>query len=143
MTTQFGEALTQLLHERGLTQSELGRRLAVTSSAVNLWARGGKPSRDNVERIERELQAERGSLLGLLGYAPDGDGDSPTVESLIRADPGLDTEDKRVLLRILLLARERHMVRAARPATTAAEYQEHEAMAEAHRAERERAGSRG
>lgn len=108
--TRFGEALTQLLHERGLSQSELGRRLDVTGSAVNLWARRrARPTRENIERIEDELAVEpRGFLLELLGYSGGSDGESPTVESLIRSDPGLDPEDKRVLLRIIALARERH-----------------------------------
>lgn len=107
--TQLGDALAQLLHERGMSQSELGRRLGITGSAVNLWARGkSKPSRENLARIEDELAVEpRGALVRLAGYAAPDDG-GPTVESLLRADPGLDPEDKRVLLRIIRMARERY-----------------------------------
>lgn len=107
---RFGDALTQLLHERGISQSELGRRLGVTGSAVNLWVNSrAKPSRDHLERIEDELAVDpRGSLLNLAGYSSDGEPGAATVESLIRADPGLDPEDKRVLLRIIAMARERH-----------------------------------
>jgi len=106
--TQLADALTQLLHERGLSQSELARRLDVTGSAVNLWANGrSRPSREHIERLEDELAVNpRGSLLELAGYHSGEDG-TPTVESLIRADPGLDPEDKRVLLRIIAMARER------------------------------------
>jgi transcriptional regulator with XRE-family HTH domain len=106
---RFGEALGQLLHERGISQAELARRLNVTSSAVNLWVNGrAKPSRANVERIEDELAVDsRGSLLALLGYSREDEKSQPTPESLIRADPGLAPEDRRVLLRILALARER------------------------------------
>jgi transcriptional regulator with XRE-family HTH domain len=47
---QLGEALGQLLHERGLSQSGLGRRLGITGSAVNLWVKGrSKPSREHLE----------------------------------------------------------------------------------------------
>jgi transcriptional regulator with XRE-family HTH domain len=106
---RFGEALGQLLHERGISQAELARRLDITSSAVNLWVNGrAKPSRVNVERIEDELAVDsRGSLLALLGYSRENES-QPTPESLIRADPRIAPEDKRVLLRILALARERH-----------------------------------
>jgi transcriptional regulator with XRE-family HTH domain len=110
--TRFGDALTQLLHERGISQSELGRRLGVTAQSVNLWTKGGRPSRENIERIEDELAVEpRGFLLNLAGYSTGGDQGEPTVESLIRADSGLDAEDKRVLLRIIAMARERFAAR--------------------------------
>ena len=132
----LGDALAQLLAERGISQNELGRRLGVTGSAVNLWVRGrSKPSREHIERIEDELTVDpRGSLLRLAGYSSDSD-NTPTVESLIRADPGLDPEDKRVLLRVILLARERHRTR---PAPTPAEYAEMERMAEVNRQKRRR-----
>lgn len=108
--SRFGHALDQLLVERGISQAALARRLDVTSSAVNLWVKGrAQPTRDNIERIEDELAVEpRGELLQAAGYSPAANGSEPTVESLIRADPGLDAEDKRVILRILRLARERH-----------------------------------
>lgn len=107
--TQLGDALAQLLHERGMSQSELGRRLGITGSAVNLWTRGkSRPSRENLERIEDELAVEpRGTLVRLAGYATPAD-DNPTVEALLRADPGLDPEDKRAILRVIRLARERY-----------------------------------
>lgn len=105
---KLGPALDQILTERGISQSELARRLDVTASAVNQWARGrATPSRDNIVRIEDELAVEpRGSLLALAGYTSD-DSEAPTVESLIRADPTLDPEDRRVILRIIRMARER------------------------------------
>jgi transcriptional regulator with XRE-family HTH domain len=90
-----------------MSQSELGRRLGVTAQSVHLWTRGGRPSRAHLERIEDELAVTpRGSLIEAAGYAVEVS-DAPTVESLLRADPGLDPEDKRVLLRIIRLARER------------------------------------
>jgi transcriptional regulator with XRE-family HTH domain len=110
---RLGDAIDQLLHERGLSQSELGRRLDVTGSAVNLWARGkAKPSREHLERIEDELAVEpRGSLLELAGYST-ADPAGPTLESLIRADPGLYPEDKRIFLRLIRMARERFAAEA-------------------------------
>jgi transcriptional regulator with XRE-family HTH domain len=106
--SRFTDALSQLLRERGISQNKLAERLGVTGSAVSLWAHGkSTPTRENVERIEDELAVEpRGSLLKLAGYSTE-DTAAPTVESLIRADPGLDPEDKRVLLRIIANARER------------------------------------
>jgi transcriptional regulator with XRE-family HTH domain len=114
---KLGPALADILAERNISQSELARRLDVTASAVNLWTRGrATPSRDNIIRIEDELAVEpRGSLLMLAGYAPD-DHDSATVESLLRADPGIDPEDKRVILRIIRNARARYTQVEAEPA---------------------------
>jgi len=108
--SQFADALAQLLHERGISQNRLGERLGITGSAVSLWTTGKSlPTRDNVIRIEDELAVDpRGQLLNLAGYSAGGPAEPPSVESLIRADPGLDPEDKRVLLRMIRLMRERH-----------------------------------
>lgn len=105
----FVDALRALLAETGVSQRELARRLGISPQAINAWLTAGiTPTRGNVERIEDELAVEpRGSLLTAAGYSTDSV-DRPTVESLIREDPGLDPEDKRVILRILRLARERH-----------------------------------
>jgi transcriptional regulator with XRE-family HTH domain len=105
----FGEALRDLLDEHGMKQAELARRLDISAQAVSTWVTGNTtPSRENVERVEDELAIEpRGFLLEIAGYSRNST-DQPTVESLVRADPGLDPEDKRVILRILALARERH-----------------------------------
>jgi transcriptional regulator with XRE-family HTH domain len=104
--TRFGKALDQLLHERGISQNALGARLGITGSAVNQWVTGRtRPSRDNVQRLEDELAVDpRGSLLTLAGYAVEND-HGPTIESLIRSDPTLAAEDKRLLLRILATVR--------------------------------------
>jgi len=106
--SRFTDALSQLLHERGISQNKLGERLGVTGSAVSLWIAGkSTPTRENVERIEDELAVEpRGSLLKLAGYSTE-DTAGPTVESLIRADPGLSAEDKRTFLHLIRLARDR------------------------------------
>jgi len=109
VVSAFSDALRALLQERNATQSGLARRLGLTPQAVSAWITGSTtPSRENITALEDELAVEpRGSLLNLAGYATDEPG-SQTVESLIRADPGLDPEDKRVLLRIIAMARERH-----------------------------------
>jgi len=106
----FAETLRALLQERHLSQAELARRVGVSAQAVSGWfAAGNTPTRENVELIEDELAVEpRGSLISLAGYSTNGLAAEVTVESAIRADRGLDPEDKRVLLRILRLARERH-----------------------------------
>lgn len=105
----FAATLRALLDEHGLSQAALARRLGISPQAVSMWtASDTTPSRENVERLEDELAVEpRGTLLTAAGYATDNNA-TPTVESLIRSDPGLDAEDKRVLLRIVALARERH-----------------------------------
>ena len=108
----FATTLRALLDERQLSQAALARRLDISAQAVSAWlASNVVPTRENVERIEDELAVEpRGSLLEAAGYSQSNNShaEGPTVESLLRADPGLDAEDKRVLLRILRLARERH-----------------------------------
>jgi transcriptional regulator with XRE-family HTH domain len=105
----FAEALRALIDERGMSQAQLARSVGVSAQAVSAWTTGSvTPARENVERIEDELAVDaRGSLVALAGYSTNGLAEV-TVESAIRADPGLDPEDKRVLLRILRLARERH-----------------------------------
>jgi len=106
---QFAEALRQLMADRGLSQRQLAERIGVTPSAVNFWAHGtSRPTRGNVVALEDELAVEpRGWLLNLADYRAEDNEPTPTIESLIRADPGLDPEDKRVLLRIVANARER------------------------------------
>jgi transcriptional regulator with XRE-family HTH domain len=105
----FSDALRALLAERRISQRELARRLGLSAQAVNGWMTDSStPTRDNVERIEDELEVDpRGWLVDLAGYVTK-NSDGPIVESAIRSDPGLDPEDKRVLLRIVRLARERH-----------------------------------
>lgn len=101
---KFGQALGQVLIERGMTQSELARRLGITSSSVNLWVRGHTlPSRENLRRIEEELKVDS---LWQLVYVTD-EPAQPTVESLLRADSGIFDEDKRAILRIIRMARDR------------------------------------
>ena len=106
----FAETLRALLQESQLSQAALARRLGISAQAVSAWMAGGVvPTWENVVRIEDELAVDpRGSLLTAAGYSAGPDPDQPTIESLLRSDPGLDVEDKRVILRILRLARERH-----------------------------------
>src|SRR5688572_9264780 len=87
----FSDLLRALLDERELSQAALARRIGVSAQAVSGWfAAGNTPSRENVERIEDELAVHpRGTLLRAAGYATDSD-DMPTVESLLRGDPGID-----------------------------------------------------
>lgn len=110
MTGNFSEALRDLLAESGLSQVDLARRLRVSRQAVSAWMTAGTiPSWENVLRLEDELAVEpRGSLMKLAGYSTNGDAGEPTIESLIRADPCFDPEDKRVLLRMIRVLRERH-----------------------------------
>jgi transcriptional regulator with XRE-family HTH domain len=112
---QFAEALRQLMADRGLSQRQLAERIGVTPSAVNFWAQGtSRPTRDNVVALEDELAVTpRGWLLNLADYRAEDNEPTPTIESLIRADPGLDPEDKRVLLRIIAMARERFAARGS------------------------------
>lgn len=106
---KFSDALGALIADRRVSQRRLAERVGVTPSAVNLWVNGkAKPTRDNVIALEDELAVDpRGSLLALADYRGDDGEPAPTPEALIRADGGLDPEDKRVILRMLLLARER------------------------------------
>jgi transcriptional regulator with XRE-family HTH domain len=106
----FAEALEQLLTERNISQNELGRRIGVSGAAVNLWVQGrSAPTRKNVELILDELAVEpRGWLLELAGYSASCPETTVSPEVAIRADPGLHPEDKRALLHVLRIARERH-----------------------------------
>jgi transcriptional regulator with XRE-family HTH domain len=106
----FADALRDLLNERKVSQRELARRLAISAQAVNGWLNAGvTPTRENVERVEDELAVEpRGWLLELAGYSPGGPQNPTSPEVAIRADPGLHPEDKRALLHVLRIARERY-----------------------------------
>src|SRR5262245_54662540 len=105
----FADSLRALLEERGVSQRELARRLGITAQAVNSWLNAGIiPARERVERVEDELAVEpRGSLLDQAGYSTDGP-QTLTAEALIRADPHILPEDKRAVLHILRIARERY-----------------------------------
>ncbi len=113
--TTFGELLDHWLSERGMSQSELGRRLGLKSAgaAVNQWVedRSGI-NREHAAEIEEILDVEpRGSLIEAAGYSVEMR-EGPTPESLIRADPGLAAEDKRIFLRLLRMARERFVAQS-------------------------------
>ena len=105
----FAQSLRALLDERGLSQAELARRLDLSPQAVSTWITGATtPSRINVVRLEDEFAVNpRGWLLKLAGYSSSDENEPDTPESAIRRDPGLHPEDKRVLLRIIALARQR------------------------------------
>jgi transcriptional regulator with XRE-family HTH domain len=107
--SQFKQALRALLDERHMSQAELARRLNLSPQAVSAWLTSSvTPSYEHVGRIEDELAVDpRGSLLELAGYSTNNDAEAPTVESLLRADPGLHPEDKRIFLRLIKMARER------------------------------------
>lgn len=109
--TTFADALRALIEEKRISQAELGRRVGVSAQSVSGWVTGStKPSPENVVLIEDALAIDpRGELMRLTwpGYNADGQS-APTVESAIRADPGLDPEDKRVLLRVLAVLRKGH-----------------------------------
>ncbi len=51
----------KLLEERGITQSDLARRLGVNKSSVTLWSLRGIPPKRVIE-IERETGIPRGEL---------------------------------------------------------------------------------
>lgn len=108
---EFGPMLRSLLRDRGLSQAGFARTLGVTPTAVSYWISGQvKPSPERVIEIEDALELEPpGLLLDAIGYSRTAIDTGPTVESLLRADPGLDPEDKRALLRLLALARARHV----------------------------------
>jgi transcriptional regulator with XRE-family HTH domain len=105
---RFRQTLRALLDEHHMAQAELARRLGLSAQAVSAWLAGNvKPSHENVSRIEDVLNVEpRGSLLEAAGYLA-GDQEAPTPESLLRHDPGLDPEDRRALVRLIRMARER------------------------------------
>jgi len=106
----FSDALRALLAERGMSQRELARRLGISAQAINSWLNTGiTPARENVERVEDELAVEpRGWLLELAGYSANAPQSTVSPEVAIRGDPGLHPEDKRALLHVLRIARERH-----------------------------------
>jgi transcriptional regulator with XRE-family HTH domain len=91
-----------------MSQAELARRLDVSAQAISSWIHSStRPTRENLERAEDELAVKYGTLLGLADYSTNGSEPEPTIEALIRKDPGLDAEDKRVLLRMLAVLRQR------------------------------------
>ena len=102
--TDASKLLNELIDTAGLAKAEVARRLDVSPQAVTNWTSGqAKPSRDNLARLEEELDAQPpGTLLHAFGYAT---GECPqsdtSIEAAIRADRRLSPEDKRVLLAIV------------------------------------------
>ena len=100
----FGDRLLRELDLHQLSQRELARQLEITPQAITNWVQGhGKPSRDNLVRLEDIFGLPRGELLRLLGYRNPDEvaGRLVTIEEAIRLDPLIDGEDKRALLRIV------------------------------------------
>lgn len=62
---EFHERLTAMMDERGITQSDLARRLGVTRTATHNWCWGvNEPSITTLSRIRRLLRCEWDDLLG-------------------------------------------------------------------------------
>ena len=71
ITKQFGENLSRILENRGMTQKDLALRLAIAPSAVNAWVKCKKmPRMSKIDKICEILGVERGALIQNLPNLP-------------------------------------------------------------------------
>ncbi len=61
----LGDNIAHFRERAGLSQSELGRRLSVSSQAVSRWEHGGLPDAALLPRIARELNCSLDALFSL------------------------------------------------------------------------------
>ena len=108
----FGEALEAALRERGLSGSELARRVSVSQSAVSKWIAGGSIEPANVFEVERVLDLHPGELSRLCGYLPLDAVPTSSPEDAIRTDATLSADTRDDLLVLLAQARKRRRATA-------------------------------
>lgn len=68
----LGKNIARFREGLGLSQSELGRRLNVSSQAVSRWEHGGLPDTALLPRIARELNCSLDALFSLPAVSPGG-----------------------------------------------------------------------
>lgn len=90
--------------EVGVSQSELGRRIGVSQSAIYHLARGGAQGSKHLHKIARELAT---TVAYLTGETDDPDSDAPDdgvlssgARELLAAFDQLPSRDKRALIQI-------------------------------------------
>lgn len=68
----LGQNIARFREALGLSQSELARRLNVSSQAVSRWEHGGLPDTALLPRIARELRCSLDALFSLPAFHPGG-----------------------------------------------------------------------
>ena len=86
MTTLFAETLKNLRAEKGLSQTQLGKRMFVNNSTVTRWENGSRlPDAAMIARLSRVLEVDVNTLL----YAAAESEESPNI---------IMVDDNRILL---------------------------------------------
>jgi len=109
---RLSEAFRQTYEAAGVSQLDIAAELDVDQPTVSKWARGmRRPPLDALPVTERLAGVPKGTILRRAGYVDEVDN---TVEAAIHADPGLDPDDKNILLGMVNGFRVRHAAHIAR-----------------------------
>ncbi len=76
----LGKNIARFREQAGLSQSELGRRLSVSSQAVSRWEHGGLPDTALLPKIAMELGCSLDALFSLSVSSPDNTEDLLSLE---------------------------------------------------------------
>ena len=98
----FGDALRQALRVKGMTQEELAAGMTKgRQPMISAWIRGkAAPDTPSLTfEVERVLGVDPGTLSVHLGYLPpEAVRTVASFESVLLADPGLNDDEKEMLL---------------------------------------------
>ena len=66
----FYDKLVELCNKKGITLTELTRRIGVNKSNVTYWKRGSEPKSSTLQKIAGALDVSVGELMGLYDEPP-------------------------------------------------------------------------
>jgi len=89
----LGERLKRLREDRGISQSELARRLGTSPRMVLRWEKNEvRPGAEHLVNISKTLRTSVDSVLGL------GSPDDPLLHELMALVPHLGTKNRQLVL---------------------------------------------
>ena len=82
---ELGSNVAKFIKERGMTQSELGERLSVTSQAVSKWEKGlSEPDFETAKKMCRMFEVSMDELFGMQPQAsPSSQAVQPAVQTIV------------------------------------------------------------
>lgn len=104
MARRICEALREAREVAGISQRQLAEIVGVSQPTIHNWEHDTEPSLGQMNALEEALGLAAGQLARAAGYVADG---PITPEQAIMADPTIRPEDRRALLDVLSLYRER------------------------------------
>lgn len=114
----FGNALRQALRVKGMTQEELAEAIGRKQPMISGWINGKRSpeTTDLAFEVERAIGVDPGTLTVHLGYLPpEAVRTVASFESVLLADPGLNDDEKEMLLAGYRAAKKRRNRRGRPP----------------------------